>query len=582
MSSLSQLRSATTLRQFAAILGYEAKVLSFILYKIPDDKKYVIFQIPKKSGGTRQIDAPIARLNYLQRSLSDLLYDCAKEIDAKSNEDKKRKSLSHGFKKSHSIITNAYPHRNQRYVLNLDLENFFPSINFGRVRGFFLKNKAFRVHQTVATLIAQIACHGHHLPQGSPCSPIISEFVAHVLDVRLVQLAKAHKCRYTRYADDITFSTSQKQFPAALASRTDAAGSEWVLGQELVAAVTNADFAINPAKTRMQCRPNRQIVTGLTVNVKVNIRAQYYRYARAMCDSLFKTGSYSQPGKGAMAATKTSTLGKLEGILNHIHFVKDKADLRELREKVDKEPRAARTLYKTFLFFKYFVCLEKPLVLCEGKTDAIYLKSAIQHLTAFHPKLATPQGKSVNLKLSFFSYTNRTAHKVLNIGGGCGGQLALIRDYKDLMKKFAYAPLKHPVIVLVDNDSGPGGAGGLFSMVTQNFNVSPSLKSNAPFYPLCHNLFLVKTPETTGDGRSKIEDLFDPAFLAMAFGGKSFNSSNKKSEEHEIGKTALAGIVRANADKVDFSRFAALLNRITAVIDQYKVGGSTTTPIGKL
>jgi RNA-directed DNA polymerase len=300
-----------------------------------------------------------------------LLYDCAKEIDAKSSEDKKRKSLSHGFKKSHSIITNASPHRNQRYVLNLDLENFFPSINFGRVRGFFLKNKAFRLHQTVATLIAQIACHGHHLPQGSPCSPIISEFVAHVLDVRLVQLAKAHKCRYTRYADDITFSTSQKQFPAALASRTDSVGSEWVLGQELIATVTNADFAINSSKTRMQCRPNRQLVTGLTVNVKVNIRAQYYRYARAMCDSLFKTGSYFQPGKGAMATTKISTLGKLEGILNHIHFVKDKADLRELRDKVDKKPRTARTLYKTFLFFKYFVCLEKPLILCEGKTDAI-------------------------------------------------------------------------------------------------------------------------------------------------------------------------------------------------------------------
>ena len=452
------------------------------------------------------------------------------------------------------------------------MENFFPSINFGRVRGFFLKNKAFGLHKTVATLIAQIACHGDCLPQGSPCSPIISELITHVLDVRLVQLAKAHKCRYTRYADDITFSTNQKQFPQALAFRAEAASSEWTLGKELIAKVSNADFSINPAKTRMQCKPSRQLVTGLTVNVKVNIRAQYYRYARAMCHSLFNTGSYFQPGTEGSEAVPISTLAKLEGILNHIYFVKDEADPRKLKSKVDC-PTAARTLYKDFLFFKYFVRLEQPLILCEGKTDAIYLKAAIQNLAAFHPKLATPQGKSVKLNISFFNYTN-LAHKVLDIRGGCGGQLALIRDYESLMPKFAYAPLKHPVIVLVDNDSGPGGAGGLFSLVNQKFKLNPSLTSNAPFYALCHNLFLVKTPEkASGDGSSKIEDLFDPSFLAAAIDGKVFNLSNKKSAENEIGKTALAGIVRANADKIDFSRFAVLLNRIVAVIDQYKPGG---------
>jgi RNA-directed DNA polymerase len=140
------------------------------------------------------------------------------------------------------------------------------------------------------------------------------------------------------------------------------------------------------------------------------------------------------------------------------------------------------------------------------------------------------------------------------------------------MPKYAYAPLKHPVIVLVDNDSGPRGAGGLFSLVNQKIKINPSLTSNAPFYPLCHNLFLVKTPEASGNGSSKIEDLFDPSFLATAVDGKVFNSSNKKSADNEIGKTALAGIVRANANKVDFSHFAVLLERIAAVIDQYKAG----------
>jgi hypothetical protein len=384
-----------------------------------------------------------------------------------------------------------------------------------------------------------------------------------------VQLAKAHKCRYTRYADDVTFSTNQRQFPQALAFRAEAASSEWTLGQELIAKVSNAGFSINPEKTRMQCKHSRQLVTGLTVNVKVNIRAQYYRYARAMCDSLFKTGSYFLPGTNDLGAAPIPTLAKLEGILNHIYFVKDEADPRELKKKVDY-PTAARTLYKDFLFFKYFVRLEKPLIVCEGKTDAVYLKSAIQNLPAFHPKLATVHGKSVNLNISFFNYTN-LAHKVLDISGGCGGQLALIRDYESLILKFAYAPLKHPVIVLVDNDSGPGGAGGIFGLVKQKFKLNPSLTSHALFYPLCHNLFLIKTPEkVSGDGSSKIEDLFDPSFLATAVDGKIFNSSNKKSKENEIGKTALAGVVRANANKVDFSHFAGLLDRIAAVIDQYK------------
>jgi RNA-directed DNA polymerase len=110
------------------------------------------------------------------------------------------------------------------------LQNFFPSLNFGRVRGFFRSNKHFKLAEPVATLIAQIACNDGVLPQGSPCSPIISELLTHFLDIRLVALAAKNKCSYTRYADDITFSTNQKLFPAALAA---AAGESWVLGNEL-------------------------------------------------------------------------------------------------------------------------------------------------------------------------------------------------------------------------------------------------------------------------------------------------------------------------------------------------------------
>ena len=99
----------------------------------------------------------------------------------------------------------------------MDLADFFPSLNFGRVRGFFLKDRDFELHEKVATVIAQIACFENQLPQGSPCSPAIADMVAHVLDVHLVRLAKKYRVTYSRYADDLTFSTNQRLFPGALA-----------------------------------------------------------------------------------------------------------------------------------------------------------------------------------------------------------------------------------------------------------------------------------------------------------------------------------------------------------------------------
>ncbi|MDE5445642.1 hypothetical protein GWG65_30395 [Bradyrhizobium sp. CSA207] len=102
-------------------------------------------------------------------------------------------------------------------------------------------------------MVAQIACHEEVLPQGSPCSPIISELLTHCLDIRLATLAKKHRCTYTRYADDLTFYTNQKEFPSALAVETKAG---WRNG--LVQKIESANFTINPTKTRMQLHARRQ------------------------------------------------------------------------------------------------------------------------------------------------------------------------------------------------------------------------------------------------------------------------------------------------------------------------------------
>jgi RNA-directed DNA polymerase len=230
VSELQKLRNAKTLDDLARLLGFTPSGLSYVLYKVPSPSKYKSFDIAKRSGGKRRIKAPQPVLALLQRRLANLLYDCLDELQKAVPA---RRSLAHGFDRKRDIITNASLHKRRRYVLNLDLEDFFPSINFGRVRGFFLKDKHFAVHPKVATIIAQIACDENELPQGSPCSPVISNLVGHLLDARLARLAKAYKCTYSRYVDDITFSTSRKDFPPELAVPVSGSKSEWQLGNEL-------------------------------------------------------------------------------------------------------------------------------------------------------------------------------------------------------------------------------------------------------------------------------------------------------------------------------------------------------------
>lgn len=225
MSILKSLKAASDIDDLAALLGYKAKSLAYILYKLPDAAKYTTFKIPKKSGGEREICAPTDQLKLVQRRLANILYACRDEIDKESG----LGSLSHGFRRGHSIVTNAKPHHGRRFVLNLDLKDFFPSFNFGRIRGFFIKSKAFELNEKVATLIAQIACHQNSLPQGSPCSPVISDLVAHLLDARLAKMAKKEGVTYSRYADDLTFSTNKKSFPTALATQDEADAELWEL-----------------------------------------------------------------------------------------------------------------------------------------------------------------------------------------------------------------------------------------------------------------------------------------------------------------------------------------------------------------
>ncbi|MEL4896881.1 reverse transcriptase domain-containing protein [Crocosphaera sp. Alani8] len=116
-----------TRQDVARLLQVSDYQLRYHLYIYPIDKAYTTFKIPKKSGGHRLITTPKTSLKILQHKLNQVLSSVYKV-----------KPSVHGFALQKSIVTNANIHIKQRYILNLDLEDFFSSINFGRVRGLFL------------------------------------------------------------------------------------------------------------------------------------------------------------------------------------------------------------------------------------------------------------------------------------------------------------------------------------------------------------------------------------------------------------------------------------------------------------
>jgi len=461
MAQLSDLKAAFGLRDVATLLGFKPASLAYILYIKSASSKYTTFNIPKRSGGTRQISAPMKDLKLLQRRLAELLQDCVEEIDQankRSDKDKQPDRIAHGFKRRRSIITNAREHRNKRYVFNVDLEDFFGSINFGRVRGYFITNRNFRLQPSVATVLAQIACFQNALPQGSPCSPVISNLIGHIFDIRLARLAARAGCTYTRYADDLTFSTNKQVFPNQIAIQVDGKEHSWQAGAELVRLVANSGFALNANKTRMQYRDSRQEVTGLVVNSKVNVRREYRHIVRAMVHRLFTTGSFDIEHQtinqdGSVAIQKRSGRPtQLHGMLGFI----DGLDLyNRSNTPTGKKLSSKELMYKRFLIFKELYTAPRPVVICEGKTDNIYITHSIRSLAVEYPRLAEIDSRGkISIKIRRFKYTGNSTGRILGIHGGTGHIGNFIVNYKSETSRFKASGMQSPIILLIDNDSG--------------------------------------------------------------------------------------------------------------------------------
>ncbi len=263
-----------TFRDVARLLDvHPIKLKYYLLHR----SNYKIFELRKRNGGTRTIKTPVTALKIIQRKLNQVLHAVYRG-----------RSPVHGFVRERSIVTNANRHVDREWLLNLDLEDFFPSIHFGRVKGLF-ESKPYRCLEPVAVTLAQICCHGGALPIGAPTSPIVANMICAQMDSQLRRLAVECGCRYTRYADDITFSVEHGRFPPTIVYR-DPSSQRWIIGEELARIVTSNSFRINPRKTRVLRRGDRQEVTGLIVGDRVNVKRSLIRQVRNMLHAAERWG----------------------------------------------------------------------------------------------------------------------------------------------------------------------------------------------------------------------------------------------------------------------------------------------------
>jgi hypothetical protein len=411
--------------------------------------------------------------------------------------------------------------------------------------------------------------------------------VGNILDVRLAKLASDNGCTYSRYADDLTFSTNKPTFPPDIAKLVQGKAHTWELGDKLLDIIARTHFTVNPAKTRMQYHWSRQEVTGLVVNAKVNIRSEYRRRVRSMCHRLFMTGRFqrieSVPDPnvpGILRPTQVNgTLAQLHGMFGHIYHVDRYNDElpKQTVNPVKPSLNTKENLYRRFLMFKEFYVATLPVIVCEGKTDSVYIKCAIKSLAASFPTLAalTP-GKPINLMVRVPAYPLTATGRILRLKGGTSWMGQLIKDYGDELKRFKTPGQQNPVIMLIDNDAG---AKPIHDGMRKFGKTKPT--GQEQFVHITANLYLVATPLVGGQKSSMIEDAFGTLPRTLKIGGKTFNPEDVGFDEAlHFDKHIFSQYVKDRASQIDFTGFRQLLANLVAVIEYHRanITGTKSQP----
>lgn len=343
--SVTKLHECKNVEQLYYFLGCEEAEISRFLYS--GVIKYRSFSILKKNGNFRNIRAPVKYLKEIQYKIKD-------ELEKYYTP----KSCTHGFIAGRNIITNAKPHIRKEFILNIDLKDFFDSINFGRVSRLF-QSQPLNLPENVAHVLAHICCYNRALPQGAPTSPIISNMISYRLDRQLKELARNNACTYTRYADDITFSftKTKKYLPKSIVSLSK--DNNIILGHELKKVIEDNWFEINEEKVRLQHKTQRQSVTNITVNTKINISRKFKKQTSAMVNALFKYGAskaereyFSKYHKGYIAERQYNKIKEKPGLL---FTQKVRGRLNYIRLVCGKNNESWRKL-----MYKYTVAIGQP------------------------------------------------------------------------------------------------------------------------------------------------------------------------------------------------------------------------------
>ena len=324
---LNRTQSLTTVKDLADILN-DIKLSEFgsLRHAITDKQlfhfsnanivanRYKTFSIKKKSGGVREINAPCYQLGLILYLLNILL----KAIYTP-------KSSAMGFTEGRSVVDNAKVHVGHHYVFNLDLKDFFPSIPQARVWAR-LQYPPFNFNQDIASVVAGLCCHFNLdkskcvLPQGAATSPLLTNAICDNLDRKMRGVAKKYGLHYTRYADDMTFSSMHNVYQENSEFR-----------EEILRIIREEGFIINDKKTRLQKEGERQDVTGLTVNSIVNVSRQYISDLRWLLHIWEKEGyakAYSmfypkyKKEKGYIKKGEPVMENVIGGKLNYLRMVK--------------------------------------------------------------------------------------------------------------------------------------------------------------------------------------------------------------------------------------------------------------------
>ncbi len=268
--------------------------------------------------------------------------------------------------------------------------------------------------------------------------------------------------------------------------------------------------------------------------------------------------------QGMLAFVDAVDIAQKDDAIRQLHDSHQDGQIKYERYKLVRKENT----YRRFLMFNEFFAAPKPIMLCEGPTDRIYIRCAVKCLAASFPTLATinAAGK-VSLNFRRFKYDNSNTNRILKIHGGASQLMGFISEYRSAAGKFRAPGPFEPVIVLIDNDDGPAE---LFNYLTNANKVSAPRKE--PFIHVCANIYVVPTPLGPNDDPTCIEDFFPPALFKEEIAGKIFSPKKKHGDNKKYyGKNIFADkVIVPKADSINFDAFKPLLSNIELAINTHR------------